>query len=213
MFIFGKDRINALNERIETLGQQSAKEADATRQALEGHTKALTERLSAIQEAENTHDMTIEDMLDSWQEFQTTLTAVADRMSDALSDQHKKELEEAGRRERRLLNLAMWCQDQLYALRRAAPAGAWERQLALADSQFAENALGCGLQVIDSAEQPFSPSLHEVLEIEETRDPGKSLQVAEVYTCGYIYAGKVIRKAGVKVWQIKENDQATEVYK
>ena len=51
MFIFGKDRINALNERIETLGQQSAKEADATRQALEGHTKALTERLSAIQEA------------------------------------------------------------------------------------------------------------------------------------------------------------------
>lgn len=205
---FSQNRFRKLSDQVELLGEQSTISASETRQALEAHAKSIEERISAVQEAENNHDMVIEDMLDSWQELQQTLNGAVERLNDSLSKEHDRLLEEARRRENRLLNLAIACGDQLRALRRAAPEGPWQRQLALSEAQFAENALGSGLQVIGREGEAFSPSLHEVLEVDETSDPDQSLRVSEVYTCGYIYSGRVIRKASVKVWQKKQTTEA-----
>ena len=44
--------------------------------------------------------------------------------------------------------------------------------------------------------------LHDVIQITETKDAEQDRRVADIYGCGYLYRGKVKKKARVAVYQM-----------
>ena len=57
-----------------------------------------------------------------------------------------------------------------------------------------------GFQEMEALGQPFDPALHEAVMQEPTEDEDKKQTVAEVLQKGYLYNGKVLRYATVKVY-------------
>ena len=63
-------------------------------------------------------------------------------------------------------------------------------------------ALGAaGLEVVNPADQPFDPALHEALATAPAESAEQDSTVAQVYQPGYVFAGQLLRPARVVVRQ------------
>ena len=212
--IFGTKKLTEMLERFQDELRGDARAGqDATAEKLDAATEKLnaaTEKLDAVQQSVSQHDMVIQDMLDSWEEWQEGLKGTAERLESAMRLQQRGELDEARRREGRLLSLAVGYHDQLHALRRSAAGSPWESQLDMAVEALDALRVECELQAIDAAGTAYNGALHDVKGVAPAPSPEYDMRVADVYTCGYLHRGRVVRKAGVVVYQYRKPENGGE---
>lgn len=58
----------------------------------------------------------------------------------------------------------------------------------------------CGISVIGELEAEIDYDLYEIIEAVDTKNPEQGKRIAEVYSCGYLYKGKVKKKARVSAY-------------
>lgn len=206
MFGTGK-RLENLQNQIESLREQLAafqdRAAGGARESAEA-ARTASEKLSALAAAANRHDMAIADMLDTWEEWREGQKQESDALRRALADAARQEARESAAREHALLELALACQDQFFALRRlAARTGdrAWGRQLDLMEEKLSASRLCAGLEMVGRKGEPVNYALHEVLGVAEAAKAEQAMRVADIVSPGYAYRGQVVRKAGITAFQ------------
>lgn len=186
---------------------------DSRDQANTRDAQQLAAGIKELQSAVNTHDMAIEDLLDSWEEMQQEQREETRKLASALAASTEREREQYAVREKALLDLAITACDQLYGLRRAAEETndeAWRRQLDLAWRKLNEVRLPAGFAVVCETGIPVNYALHEVIGVTEAASPERNHLVAEVYSCGYVHMGKVLRKAKISAFHT-ERENAEEM--
>lgn len=191
--MFGLGKIQERLERME--GSLLAMERENRESA-----EALSVRVSDLRGAANKHDMAIADMLDTWEEWREE---TRESRSD-LSARYQEEARESARKEKALLEALIEFYDQFHALKRAAEQAndlVWKRQLELAEEKMSGKCALADLQIIRAKDIPVNYDLHEVVGVETTDNRNQAMRVAETYLCGYVYRGKVIRKAKVAAFQ------------
>ena len=164
----------------------------------------LSSDLKKLRSAANQHDMAIEDLLDGWEELRNDQQSENRVLSAALIEAGERERSQAAQRESALLQLSMTACDQIHGLcRTAEESGAedWAHQLRLAESKLREASLPAGFQMIAEAGLPVDFRIHEVIEVQEAESPEQAHTVAEVYSCGYSYMGRIIRKAMIRAYR------------
>ena len=200
--MFGiKKELQVIQRRLEQL--ESA--VHITGESGKRGTEELSSQVKKLAGAANRHDMAVEDLLDSWEELQEGQREEARSLSSALAREKDRQLAEAAKREGALLELAMDSSDQLYALRRAAEAAQaqdWLRQFSLAEEKLAARRMAAGLQVVSGSGIPVDYSVHTVVDTVETEQPERNGRVAEVYSCGYVCCGRILRKARVSAYRL-----------
>jgi molecular chaperone GrpE len=73
--------------------------------------------------------------------------------------------------------------------------------VAMVEKKLLKLLAGAGLEVVDPAEQPFDPALHEAVATEPAAARDDDHRVARVYQRGYVFAGQLLRPARVVVRQ------------
>ena len=190
------ERLGALEDAASASAEDNARSAEQ-----------VARRLAELSGAANRHDMAIEDLLDSWEELQEKQTQEAQSLASALQEAAAREQKEARARETALLTALLSAHDQLFALQRAAAeAGAetWLRQLRLAEQKLEETRLPAGFQIVEQTGVPVNYAVHEVVRAVPTRDAARDRLIADVDARGYVYLGRVLRKARVSVWRLTE---------
>ena len=197
--IISRKKWDSLNEQLSALKTQAAH----TDENIAAQAAEWNEKLSGMKSVLSRHDTVIEDMLESWEEWQEKLQAQEARQAE----REKNDAAAFLRREKVLVKLLTDYHDQFFALRRAAEeAGnaAWCRQFSASMDKLAEGLVLAGIQVIDQTGAVFSYALHEAIDVIDTADQALDMRVARVYSCGYIDQGTVIRKAKTSVYHLKE---------
>lgn len=191
--IFGEKKLKALLE-----GLRGDIKSDARAEL-----DAALDRMEAGRQAPGKHDMVIQDMLDSWEEWQDRLRETAEKLEGESLSRLREEVRELRQRESLLLSAVTGYHEQVDALRRSAKGTAWEQQLELVEAKLGPMLSASGVQVVGSVGEGYNGALHEVLEVVPTDRPDQDLRVAEVYACGYLYRGAALKKAGVAVYQYR----------
>lgn len=155
-------------------------------------TGQLESRLDGLHSDVHKHDMAIEDLLDEWDE----------KKSDEKEVQ--AQLQEASQTETLLLSMFETYQEQFWSLRHYADSNkdeAWAAQLALMEKTLERCRRSCAIDVIQDCGVSVDYQLHDVIEAVECADPALDKTVAEVYRCGYLYKGKVRKKARIAAYK------------
>ena len=171
------------------------------------NSEQLALRVSELSSAANRHDMVIEDMIESWEELREKQKEELQMLTSALSASAGREQKDAAEREKALLELLMCTHDMLFALQKAAEetgSEVWLRQLTLSERRLAEARLPSGFQVTGTAGVPVNYAVHEVVDVIPTQDPELDQVVAEVYACGYLYLGRILKKAQVSAYRLTD---------
>lgn len=157
----------------------------------------LTEKFSRMQTAVQKHDMAMEDLLEEWEERRSDENGVKERF---------RALEQ---NESCLLALFEAYQEQFWSLKRLADTKdeVWSAQIALMEQKLDRCRRLCGIDVIDRCGETVDYDLHEVIQTTETRDADQDKRVADIYCCGYLYKGKVKKKARVAVYRMTGQEQ------
>lgn len=179
-----KKEIGIGSTRLEEAGRQLQ---DGNRQLTE-----MKEEIGRLRASVQKHDMAIEDLLDEWSE----------RSSDEADV--RKRLQEGERSEACLLNLFEAYQEQFWGMRRFAEGKDSELagQLTLMEQSLLNVRQMCGISIIQEVGVAVNYDLHEAIQIVDTTDPGLDGIVAMIYSCGYLYKGKVKKKAKVAVYRL-----------
>ena len=220
--MFGaKKEIAALRESLERQDAERRKQEKEREERLLARIAELEKKLAEgtgkqdgltlLGEKINRHDLAIGDLVDSLEEMMAEQQNSQQELAGELRNRNEKELRDALRREEKLLALAIAYQEQLFALENAAACAedpSWQRQIESAGEKILGVSVPAGFQRIGQKGEPFSYDLHEAIETRETEDPRMSMKVAEAYTCGAMYQGRVIRKAKVAVYRAAETEEA-----
>lgn len=71
----------------------------------------------------------------------------------------------------------------------------------MVERKLLKSLAGHGLEVIDPADQPFDPAVHEAVQTEPALSPEDDHMVSRVFQRGYTLAGRLLRPARVVVKQ------------
>ena len=220
--MFGaKKEIAALRESLERQDAERRKQEKEREERLLACIAKLEEKLgegagkqndlTILGDKINRHDLAIGDLVDSLEEMMTEQQDRQQALTGELRDRNEKEARDAARREERLLALAIAYQEQLFALENAAAFAedlSWIRQIRSAGEKILSASVPAGFQRIGQKGETFSYDLHEAIETQETADPLMSMTIAEVYTCGAMYQGRVIRRAKVAVYRAPDTEES-----
>ena len=205
-----QDQLNRLEEELEASGVISVKSDRRIPEELTQLSAAieeLTGSVTELRDAANSHDIAIGDLLDGWEDLQEEQRGKEEALREALYVKTERELRQTKGREEALLKLTMEMHDLLFGLRRTAEAsvaGEWQHQLDLVDEKLNESRLPAGFYPVCEAGVPINFTEHEVLDIVRTTESDKDRKIADVYSCGYLYRGKVLKKAKVSVFRYEE---------
>ena len=202
MFDTGK-KIQTLNQSVDTLREQLQAQHQGDAEARQN----LLQGLDTLQASVRKHDMAIGDMLDTWEEWREDQAKQTEALTSALHDRLAAEAEALRARESDLVGALIAACDQFFILRLAAESAsdkAWQRQLFLAESAVTQKALRTGLQVTGAVGAAFSYDLHEPAEKVETDRPDQHMTIARVFSRGYLFHGRLQRKAQVAVYTLTD---------
>jgi len=178
-----EDKFRILDNKFDSLEQNIITENE--------NLKEINQQISTLTSSVHKHDMAIEDLLDEWEE----------KRSDECSTQ--KLLKESGQNEQQLLELFEAYQEQFWNLKRFADTKdeAWAAQMTLMEKKLEHCRQLCGISIIGESGIEVDYNLHEVIEAVDTSNPGQDKIIADVYHCGYIYKGRVQKKAAVSAYR------------
>lgn len=175
------DVLQTPEQTLQMLGQNLGQLENSMNQSL----GQLESRFDRLHSDVHRHDMAIEDLLDEWE----------DKKSD--EEDVKEQLMEASQTEKLLLALFEAYQEQFWNLRHYAASKdeTWTAQLALMEKNLERFRRSCAISVIQDCGVHVDYDLHEIIEALDTKDPAQDKTIAEIYRCGYLYKGKVQKKA------------------
>lgn len=209
--MFGTGRkMDQLQQTVQELINRE-EQKDKERNGQEGIIlQRISDHMEGFAEAAGKQETAIEDMLDTWEEWQEKLDAQTDSLQSKLLEKVERELADKTRQERNLLEMTVSAWDQLFHLKLAARNvgdETWFRQIALAENGLKEKAMHAGLQQTGCAGEPFSYEIHEAVERMDTDRLDLDMTVAEVYKPGYWYQGGAVCKAQVAVYRTISEDR------
>ncbi|MBQ9009673.1 MAG: nucleotide exchange factor GrpE [Clostridia bacterium] len=163
------------------------------------------DQLKSLTTSISRHNMAIEDLIESLEETNEDQQSLVDDVKDLLKRQKDFRLASLEDENDALLALALSYQDQLSLLEGAAQSDpVWGHQFELVRQKMTAPLENAGLFVVDEANVPVNYDLHEVIERVDTTDPALHFCVAEVYTPGYVFNNKVLRKAKISAYALTE---------
>lgn len=177
--------------------EEILKKLDGKFQALErgiaasrGQLEDFGQNISKLQAAVQKHDMAIEDLIEEWEE----------KRSD--EQETKEQFQALWKGEQCFLDLFEAYQEQFWNLKRFAEGKdeTWASQIGLMERNLEHFRQLCGITVIGEYGARINYDLHEVLETVEAKDSALDKTVAAIYSCGYLYKGKVKKKARVAAY-------------
>ncbi|MCI9190556.1 MAG: nucleotide exchange factor GrpE [Lachnospiraceae bacterium] len=175
--------IQSLDDRFQTLRQEIG---EGGRQMEE-----LNKKVGQLQLSVQRHDMSIEDLLEEWEEKRSDEADVRSRF------------QEGERSENLLLKVFEAYQEQFWSLKRFTDTADTKlaEQLELMEKNLMHARQICGISMIGDCGAALNYDLHEVIEVLDTTDTRLDGMIAVVYSCGYLYKGKVKKKARVAVYR------------
>ena len=188
----GLEQLLGLRQECSGMSQQlaryfsgAAREKDELQSALQQTAGRLEQQLGQLQSDVHKHDMAIENLLDEWEEKKSDEESVKARQQE--SDQT----------EQLLLGLFEAYQEQFWNLKHYAASkdGSWAAQIALMEINLEHYRRTCAISLIQDCGVGVDYDLHEVIEAIDTTDPSLDKTIADIYRCGYLYKGKVRKKA------------------
>ncbi len=138
------------------------------------------------------HDMALEDCLDMLEECKEDRER-AQRQEQAMVQEQNK-----------LLDLLFAYQEHLWNMKAYAKKNdpRWHQQLLLVERGVQEQMHACEFAVVADTGCAVNYELHEVIEVLDTEDVQRDRTVAVVYNPGYLYQGKVRKKAKVAAYRL-----------
>ncbi len=196
MFFINRSKEKLLNEIKEGI-HASEQETVAGNKQLEQLSQNLTQNFTQLQSSVRKHNIAIEDLLDEWSERHSDETYVKDKIKELTQN------------ENHLLKLFEAYQEQFWNFKRFAEMKdeAWASQISVMEQNLEHYRLLCGIKVINEIGIHVDYDFHEVIEAIETADIQQDKLVANIYRCGYIYKGKVIKKAQIAAYRAKNQDK------
>ena len=82
----------------------------------------------------------------------------------------------------------------------------WAAQIALMEQKLEHCRQMCGISIIEKCGVEVDYDLHEVIEVRTTAEPNKDRLIAEIIDWGYLYKGKVKKRAQVTVYHTENTD-------
>lgn len=151
----------------------------------------LNQNIGQLQTSVHKHDMAIEDLLEEWD------------LKKSDEDSIKEQFKEYKNSECQMLTLFEAYQEQFWNLKRFTDTnnGILAEQIALMEKNLEQYRQLCGISIIGETGIPVDYDLHEVIEAADTTDSGQDKLVAVIYRCGYLYKGKVKKKAQVSAYR------------
>lgn len=194
---------NKNTERITDLEEKLDAKLDALTQRILDENGKLAEvsgNLDKLQRLVQEQGMSIEDLLEEWNE------------RTVLEDELRTQLREGEEEEQHLLQLFEAYQDQFHNLQRFASGRdeAWTAQIAMMERSLEHYRQACGISLVGECGAEVDYDLHEVIEAIETAQPDQDRKIADVYRGGYLYKGKIKRKAQVAAYKFRDSDEAAE---
>ena len=178
-----EDKLQILDNKFDSLEQNIVTEHK--------HLDDIKQNMATLQSSVNKHNMALEDLLDEWEE------------KSSEEDSTQKLLQESRQNEQQLLELFDAYQEQFWSLKRFADTKdeAWAAQMALMEKKLEHDQQLCGISIIGECGIEVDYNLHEVIEAVDTESPDQDRIIADIYHCGYIYKGKVRKKAAVSAYR------------
>lgn len=169
-----------MEDRAEEKWQTAARGWEETNQSI-GQLKAAVQK----------HDMAIEDLLEEWEEQETE------------KDGLRKSMQDCERSGKLLLELFEAYQDQFWNLKRFAEKRdeTWSAQIALMEQRLEQCRQLCGVSIIETCGVEADSQLHEVIGVVDTTEREKDRLIAEIINWGYLYKGRVGKKAQVTAYR------------
>lgn len=142
------------------------------------------------------HDMAIEDLLEKLEE------------NESEREKSEKRILECRQTEKLLLELFESYQEQFWNLKRLAGEKdeAWAAQMALVGAKLEHCRQLCGISIIEKGGIEVNYDLHEVIEAVDTVRQEQDRLVAEIISWGYLYKGRVMKKAKVTAYHAVNAD-------
>lgn len=195
--IFFKKLQEQLNSLTQSLEQLHLALAD-TRVATEEVNQAVKKSNSDI----GKHDMALEDMLEILGGKLESERFMSDRI---------RELEQS---EGKLLLLMVDYEEQLFLIdgyaknikNASGTDDAWVNQLDSVREKLLQHMSDCGIFIIAEAHQRVNYECHEVIQVVDTDEAALSRVISEVYSPGFIYKGKVLKRAKVAAYRLTAPD-------
>ncbi len=186
------EQITKLEEKMET-------EIEALKQGISAGNARLSDMDRNLQQLQNSvreQGISVEDLLEEWSERKS------------VEDGLRKQLHESVENEGHLLELFEAYQEQFRNLKRFAESKdtVWSEQVAMMEKGLEHYRQLCGISVIDKCGAEVNYDLHEVIKVIDTGRADQDGKIADVYRCGYLYQGRVRRKAKVAVYTFKRSE-------
>lgn len=187
-----EEKFQTLDQKI-TTGNHQVNEVNQTITTGNHQINEMNQTIKQLQTIVQKHDMAIEDLLDEWNEKESEENSV------------KEQIQEYKNNERHLLELFEVYEEQFFSIKRFAintKEEAFTEQLSLMKKNLEHYQKLCGITIIEQCGVEVDYDLHEVLEVIDTHDPSKDKIIADIYRYGYLYKGKVMKKAQVAAYHI-----------
>ncbi len=183
-----KQKLDLLTDLTETVRQfkfHTLKMLDEMETRINNQLDQLETNCDRLRTSVHKHDMAIEDLLDEWAEKKSG------------EDSIQAQLNEASQTEQQLLGLFEAYLEQFWNLRHYAASkdAAWASQITLMEKNLKHCQHSCAISLIQECGVSVDYDLHEIIDVTDTTDPALDKTIAEIYRCGYLYKGKVRKKA------------------
>lgn len=198
--IFGNKNNNRKTVQLKSVMQEVVAEA-VTRQTKEllRMQQQMNDQIEKNHKAVRGLSDSVEDFLDSMQE------------EEKGQRQSQQMLEDAGKREQKLLELVQLYQQQMELFeqwitgqnREAGETAreAWQQQYAMLKGRIQTESTLCAIELTGVSGEPVDYRLHEVLQAVEPDSREQEGKIDKVYSQGMLYHGTVIRKARVTAYR------------
>ena len=198
--IFGNKKSNRKTVQLKSVMQEVVAEAFTRQtQELSRMQQQMNDQIEKNHKAVRGLSDSVEDFLDSMQE------------EEKGQRQPQQMLEDAGKREQKLLELVQLYQQQMELFeqwitgqnREAGETAreAWQQQYAMLKGRIQTESTLCAIELTGVSGEPVDYRLHEVLQAVEPDSREQEGKIDKVYSQGMLYHGTVIRKARVTAYR------------
>lgn len=178
---------------LQSMGSRVEEKLQTIVEGLEEDNRKLEEidqNVGQLKAAVQKHDMAIEDLLEEWE----------DKKSE--KDGFRKRIQDCEQSENLLLELFETYQEQFWNLKRFTENKdeTWSAQMALMEQKLEQCRKLCSISIIEESGTEVNYDLHEVIEVVDTTERGKDRLIAGIINWGYLYKGRVKKKAQVTAY-------------
>ena len=180
-----QDSLTSLGQEIRDISRSHEQDSLAVR------TDRLESAVEKLRSDVKHHNMAVEDMLESWEEFQ----GKQEELQKAISGMAAQD---------RIVQLCIAYEQQMHNIRRmAAEDPDWKKQLELIEGQLQPAREKAGFVVTGKKGEAADFSLHEVIMVQDTDKEDLNGRIESVYEPGICWQGQVYKKAKVCAWRFQ----------